>query len=289
MDIHCTYQDHIFDTDETFYRCVISKQPIPEEIFKLVGTHKEDKTNDDVTYIEFRYCTVTKVPQGLTKIFPNLKFLEIFESQLHTITKADLIEYQNLEKFICRNNLVEFLPGDLFEGFQNLQFISFNGNKLQIVQPNILDGLDNIKHVDFWRNSNYDKCYSIYNNTNANATLDEVHAQLFEKFFSSDPENVKNFIDKPHQPMVKIFKELQQLKKAEIKLNQVVEDLMKDLETIKLEKLSMEKNLQEQIDKLSEQMNGGKSEDVKDVEDIEGIKDVKDVEEVAVVEENERL
>jgi len=283
MDIHCTYQEHTFDTDETFYRCVISKQPIHDKIFKLIGSHKEDKTNNDVTYVEFRYCTVTRVPQGLTKIFPNLKFLEIFESQLKTVTKADLAEYQNLEKFICRNNEVEFLPGDLFEGFKNLQYISFNGNKLQIVEPNILDGLDNLKHVDFWRNSNYDKCYSIYKNTSANVTLDEVHAQLFEKFFSSNPENVKNFIDKPHQPMVKIFKELQQLKNAENKLNQVVEDLKKDLENVRLEKLSMEKNLQEQIDKLSDKVKSEKVEDVNEVKEIEEVKADEPI------EENERL
>ena len=101
MDIHCTYHDHNYHTEESFYRCVISKQSIPEgKVFKFNGHHQDEKTNDDVTYVEFRYCTVTQVPQGLTKIFPNLKFLEIFESHLHTITKADMAEYENLENFI---------------------------------------------------------------------------------------------------------------------------------------------------------------------------------------------
>ena len=126
-------------------------------------------------------------------------------SKLKKISKSDLAEYQNLQNFICGGNELEYLPGDLFEGFKDLEHISFWGNNLKVIEPNILDGLNKIKHVSFINNPIYSKCYSIYPTYNPNATLQEVKADLHEKFFAR-------------------FKFLDDLKKSEQNLKQKVQN-----------------------------------------------------------------
>jgi len=203
MEIKCTF-DKLF---EEFYSCLVRNQQIPEnQELNFTGQHESGKTNMDVLYVEFRYCTVTKVPQGLTKIFPNLTSLVIDGSELKKICKNDLVEYKNLKEFKFYRNEIEFLPGNLFEDFKNLEWISFYKNKLKVIEPNILDGLDKLKYVDFSVNPNYGKCYSTIPNSLPNATLDEVKLYLFEK----------------HPKKYELFKDLrtenQLLKESKLKL-----------------------------------------------------------------------
>lgn len=91
-----------------------------------------------------------------------------------------------MEGFFCSGNKLEILPGDLFEGFNYLEFINFSENKLKIIEPNILDGFNNLKYVNFSKkNPNFDKCYSVHEVYKPNATLKEVKDQLLEKYGSS--------------------------------------------------------------------------------------------------------
>lgn len=175
MEIICELTDFTFTHGEKSYGCWIRNQTIPSELLLQISTnHKNEKSNNDVHHVKFDKCVVIKVPQGLTKIFPNLKILDIYDSRLKTISRTDLVEYKNIEKFLCEKNDLEFLPGDLFEGFNNLNWIDFYGNQLKVIEPNILDSLNSIKHLIFGGNPNYDKCYSIYPIYNPNATLDKV-------------------------------------------------------------------------------------------------------------------
>jgi len=178
MEINCT-----FDGRSNIQRCFVSHEKISENHeLKFTGQHQSGKTNMDVQSVEFNLCTVTKVPQGLTKIFPNLNILKILNSNLENICKSDLVEYKNIKRFNCNENEVKFLPADLFEGFENLEFISFNNNKLDFIEPNILDGLEKLKFVDFRGNSNYKKHLSIAPYSGSKATLDEVKLELFRNY-----------------------------------------------------------------------------------------------------------
>ena len=197
MDIPCTFNDINLSFNDVFYRCLIKKQYIPDDNdFNIIGQHLNGKTNDDVTHVQFSICTITKVPKGLTKLFPNMQALRILESKLENISKEDLSEYKNIKRFICKNNEVEFLPGDLFEDFYNLEWISFFKNKLKVIEPNILDGHDNVKVLNLRQNLNYDKYYSVYDVDPSNASLEEVKDDISYKFYKSDPEFIKNFVKK---------------------------------------------------------------------------------------------
>jgi len=221
MEIPCRYTEFTYPHGEKFYGCLIENQQIPEDCeLKFTAKHSEGKTNNDVHHIKFDNCTVTKVPQGLKKIFLNLKNLEIDNSKLKKITKNDLIEYKYMERFSFRFNDLEFLPGDLFEGFEYLNLLTFNGSKLCVIEPNILDGLDNLKNVWFTANPNYNKCYSIHPIYNTNSTIQEIKDDLHEKYFSRFKflQDMKNSTDE-----VKHYKK--KLKSAEDKIKAMEAEL----------------------------------------------------------------
>ena len=93
MEIKCRFGDLPFKHGEKLYCCFIEGQLIHRNSeLRFIGDHESKKINDDVYGIEFSECTITKVPPGITKTFPNLKMLAIKNSRLEKICKDDLIE-----------------------------------------------------------------------------------------------------------------------------------------------------------------------------------------------------
>ncbi|XP_070489969.1 uncharacterized protein [Chironomus tepperi] len=207
MDIKSCFDTFTYNHGEKLYGYWIKGRQIAEnQDLKIIGNHECGKGDLDVFHVRFENCSIVKIPQGLTKKFPNLKSLEINNSKLKKISKNDLEEYKNLKAFFCPENELEYLPGDLFEGFKDLEYISFRSNDLKVIEPNILDGLTSLKVVNFSQNPNYDKIYSIYPVYDSNASLQEVKDDLNEKFIAR-------------------FKFLGYLKESEQKLQQQVQEL----------------------------------------------------------------
>ena len=199
MEIPCRFAEISIQNGGKSYLCWIQNQQIPEkQELKFTAKHLERKTNNDVFHIKFHNCTVTEVPQGLKKIFPNLKKLTISDSKLKKISRNDLMEYKYLQRFKFDNNDLEFLPGDLFLGFEYLKYVSFYGNKLGVIEPNILNGLKNLEFVCFSYNPNFNKRYSIHPTDNPDATIKEIKNDLHEKYFSRFKylRDIKNFMNK---------------------------------------------------------------------------------------------
>lgn len=188
-----------FSNDEYYYTCIITGQNISVNLpVKVTGYHKNGLTNEYIVNVLINKCTATKIPKGLTKIFPNMKILEIWNSKLATIDKLDLDEYKNLEKFCCVENPISYLPGNLFEDFPNLEWIEFWGNDLQIIEPNLLDGLDKLKYVEFKRGCSRDKRFSMYSALSSNASLQEIKDELEAKY-SQILKNVQKLEDTVNQ------------------------------------------------------------------------------------------
>jgi len=193
MEVPCVY-----DTDNNNYRCYVYRHQIPADVeLKFVENHKEGKTDNDVKCICFHYCKMTKIPQGLTRKFPNLEILQIYASSgLKNISKSDLIEYNNLKEInICGTN-IKFLPGDLFEGFENLERIFLHNNNLKVVEPNILDGLENLKNIDL-------SGFLQYGEENVQSTvlysdpyLKNIKSALLNKFMQNDVQMLTDFVEK---------------------------------------------------------------------------------------------
>jgi len=294
MKLTCKFEIFIFPKDGEFYQCKIIKndQEIPQnEEFEFIGQHLPGKSDSDVTFVEFCDSNCPKVPQGLTKTFPNLKGLGIYNSKLEELSKDDLVEYKNIEKFICNKNPVDFLPGDLFEGFEKLKHINFYDNKFGIIEPNLLDSFDDLDYVTFIGNPQYGTSYDKNAYYLKSTTFNDVKNHLFEKFFHLKFENFNKFIKKYPDPdkilkfygqkasnyctsigafdqKYKIYddlrpKEVEEIKNAESKLIGKCEEL--ENSNLKLEeKLNNLKEskseLEEQIEKLKVELKNEKQE-----------------------------
>ncbi|XP_070504578.1 protein roadkill-like [Chironomus tepperi] len=270
MKVECSYYDDTYYGNKKVYVCRFYKQTIPENTTIIPdGTHKSaSRGNEHVDCALFADCKLTKVPQGLTRIFPNLKVLYIQYSGLTTITKSDLAEYKNLERIYINLTSIKFLPGDLFDGFKNLEAIGFNDNKLELIEPNILDGLDNLKHVNFEDNPNYTKCYSQFKDCSPNATLEEVKDELMVKFCKEFPKTTKD--------LLKVKEENKNLKGKNAELNAEVKNLKDAVDDVN----GKVRNLEDQVDdvnaqnqKLQSEIHKLKKSDIKNFLTDETFKD----------------
>lgn len=279
MEVKCRYSDLPFKHGEKIYCCFVEGQLIKRFTeLKFIGNHESRNTNTDVLGVEFSECTVSQVPPGLTKIFPNLKMLAIKNSRLEAISKDDLIEYKNIEKLICSQNKIEFLPGDLFEGFKNLQWIEFWENKLGVIEPNIFDELDNLIYVDIEGNPDFDEWYSFYPCYNKITSIQEIKEFICTKFLSNHQQTMKNFLNKVEDPikMLKTFSERSYnfaMKSTVLKL--ALDILQETTETNKVEKLEIQNQFQKKIDELTQKLQTGLIENIKSFINDENSKDFK--------------
>lgn len=192
----CSYAESVWMIHGKVYFCRIDSKFISEHSeLEFIGTHLDGRKNENVDGVTFEDCKITKVPQGLTKIFPNLKFLSVFNSKLKTVEYEDLKEYSAVREFEFGSNEIEYLPGDLFTGMRNLELISFNDNKIQIIEPNLLDGLHKLKFVSFAKNRCIDLLYHCDDNYK-NATLEEIKREFYVTYSNSPLRNIFDKIQK---------------------------------------------------------------------------------------------
>ncbi|CAG9807182.1 unnamed protein product [Chironomus riparius] len=211
MSLLCTFFEETV-TNETFYICLIDEKFIPPvSVMDIIGEHAVGKTWEDVQEVKFHHCEMSKVPQGLTKLVPNMTNLTIWSSSLKNVNKNDLAEYKFLKKIYFMHNEIEFLPGDLFEGFTNLEVVSFMGNKLKIIEPNVFDSLKKLKHVNLSKNNNFKKFYSKYPEyINRNATLAELKGEV-NHVICKNFQLYKNITQKEAEKQQTIFYDINKL------------------------------------------------------------------------------
>ncbi|KAL7013148.1 hypothetical protein ACKWTF_015219 [Chironomus riparius] len=211
MEIECRFRYTTFSDDKSYYSCVIKNQVIPDNCeLILTGQHKYGKTNKDVIYVEFGRCTITKVPRGLKRIFPNMTMLWFCGGQIKKLSKDDFVEYRNLERFHCSKNEVEFLPGDLFEDTRNLDWICIEENKLKVVEPNILEGLDKLIYVSVQNLPEFSECFTVEDPQGL--SLAGLKRNLMQKYVNYS-RSLKNSEEE-------LRNEVQQLKDAKADLEQ---------------------------------------------------------------------
>jgi len=230
MEVPCIFRSVIYEeTGESFCLCAARKKTIPDDkelTFK--GTHEAGKNNQNVNAIAFFDCQISKVPQGLTKTFPNLIDFVISNSNLKNIINADLEEYKNIKRFVFKETELEYLPGNLFHGFENMETISFNFNKLKFIEPNLFDGLSKLKHANFHRNTCINKCYN-HTEKLPKETIENVKNELLNYFKSISAEEKLEIAE------VRLKAQELQANASEDKLNREIQKLKASEENLKRE------------------------------------------------------
>ncbi|KAG5670635.1 hypothetical protein PVAND_000883 [Polypedilum vanderplanki] len=189
------------------YTYQVTNQTISNQnISKVKGSHKFGKTNKDVCGVLFQFCNIKEIPKGLTKIFPNLKYLGIVNSNLKIVTRNDLKEFTNLEILYLRGNEITYLPGDLLQDLNDLEVFVVSVSKIEMIEPNIFDNCKKLKHIDLRGNFCIDKCFSSVYPDLQNATMEEIKEKL-QKIYPLWGEKVKNFKGEITSETLKLIKE----------------------------------------------------------------------------------
>jgi Leucine-rich repeat (LRR) protein len=143
MEIKCKFGGLIWSrTNVSYYGCEVKEASITEpgtEIKGFDGEHQQGKTNFDVENLWFNNTSVEHFPRGLSKIFPNLKVLDIKNCGLKKISRNNLKGLEDLEVICIRSNNLRSLPSDLFKGMTNLKDIFLCGNKLEFLSSKLLE------------------------------------------------------------------------------------------------------------------------------------------------------
>ncbi|CRL01863.1 CLUMA_CG015236, isoform A, partial [Clunio marinus] len=191
MDLVCEFRYWNWLEIGSEYTSTISSSSIQEPntiIQKINGKHLDGKSDKDVESIWFSNTTVNYFPQGLNKIFPNLKAVGIHNCGLKSITRRDLDGLENIQILWCSKNKIASLPDNLFRNMNKLNAISFRDNDLQFMSSEVLMPIlkNGLKLVDFRRNRSIDAVYcdSSYTqkiNGNKVDSLVQLMAMIFEK------------------------------------------------------------------------------------------------------------
>jgi hypothetical protein len=181
--ITCRYQNMNWTYGETVYTCCVLNQSIDSQTTQIfIEDHSDGKSNDDVLAIDFDGCSISKFPRGLTKIFPNLKYLGITSSTLAHISRDCLKEHAKVTHLWLDENQITYLPGDLLVDLKDLEVFVACTSKIELIEPNIFDKAPKLKHVDLEDNICIDTCFSSFDAEKNDATLDEIKAELQEKY-----------------------------------------------------------------------------------------------------------
>jgi hypothetical protein len=87
-----SYQGH------ALYHCILLSYPNQEhKNVKLQGQHVPGMNRNDVVAVKIEYCETFKIPQNFAKLFPNLKYLIILNSEIWNLKKRNMIVYKELE------------------------------------------------------------------------------------------------------------------------------------------------------------------------------------------------
>lgn len=151
----------------------------------IIAEHLEGYCNDDVKRLFICKLELTRLPQNLGKMFPNLITLSVQTCEVEKLERSDLKGLKKLEELFIVGNNLSTLPNDLFNDTPCLQYISFYGNKIQSIGPNIFDNLLHLKYINLQLNKNYDLCFK--ENSANGMNLRELKESIKKIFNEQNP------------------------------------------------------------------------------------------------------
>lgn len=151
LTIECEYGDYF----NFGYTCdVIGVFEITSsEITEVRGHHVSGKTNDDVNGFTSGFGVLKIFPHNLTHFFKNLDKIQIHNSNIKSITKDDLKQFNGKLKVLqLQGNEIDVIKSDLFDDNKNLEIFWVYNNKIRHVEEKALDGLENLIWLSFSSN-----------------------------------------------------------------------------------------------------------------------------------------
>lgn len=187
--LNCKYDRNSWIILDPYYMCKatvnLSVDPDQSKATGVTGKHEPGKTNQDVIYLDIGNQHLQLFPEGIEKIFPNLKAISAYHNKIKSITKYDLKAFPGLEFITFQNNDIMTLHDDLFTATPNLNSIGFHFNKISHIGFNTFKPLKNLKKLLLQGGKN---CVDESANT-----LEEVKS-LISKLPDSCPPSSETFV-----------------------------------------------------------------------------------------------
>lgn len=153
LKLNCNFKFKTWPVIGNQYTCLSNNLNVtqPNDLTTIVsGKHiAPNLSNFNVRAFDITRQTCLFVPGRVKNFFVNLELLNIVNSQLQTITSADLKPFTKLRVLQLSANSLHNLDNDLFENNLELVKIEFRDQKLKLIGYNILENLNQLSIGDF--------------------------------------------------------------------------------------------------------------------------------------------
>lgn len=137
----------------------------PRSVIEVVGEHMTSKSSAHVLQVSIREKKVKFIPQHLGAYFPNLESLDMMDSGVVVLSRADFMGLPNLKQLFMQGNEVRVLGNDLFVANPKLVDISFYGNPINHIGHGVFENLGELTNIRLHGNSNV--CLNSYSENRA--------------------------------------------------------------------------------------------------------------------------
>lgn len=120
----------------------ITKPETSQWFVQYKGKKPEDELSE---YVLFSKQDNTNVPEGIGAIFAAIKTFIFNDGGLAVLSKFDLRQFPEVERFDFESNKLEVLESGAFEFNKKLQSLSLKGNQIRVVSETF--GLDKLRYI----------------------------------------------------------------------------------------------------------------------------------------------
>lgn len=113
----------------------------------VTGDHETGYGNDDVESLWLTGLNLPFFPDGIANIFKNLRVIEFWGDNIHTISAQDLQPFPQLVRFVLIGNNFTTLNGNLFMHNPLLEWVGLGSNRIQHIGHNLVADLDDLQFL----------------------------------------------------------------------------------------------------------------------------------------------
>lgn len=183
LNLHCKFYFTHLNIIGDAYGCFIGPSenvPVDHNVLESVtGEHLDGRSNTDVELLDISYMELRSLPKNLESFFPNLKGIELSNTNISWISAQHLQPFADLLMFSAVETNFHSLDGDLFKFTRKLKWINFSYGKLNHVGRNLLTDLKDLQFAGFEKNP----CIDMF------AYSEEINELSYQLIARCPPEN----------------------------------------------------------------------------------------------------
>ena len=133
----------------------------PNDVTIMNATNSFSKKNIQCLMMDFN--NMKYLPANYTRFFPSISFLIVRYSRVKYVTKDDFLGFNNLHHVDLRNNEIEYIPENLFQGIlQTIKTLFLINNKIINVGPKFIDAMPKLQYLLMMRNPCINLDYPVF-------------------------------------------------------------------------------------------------------------------------------